>query len=339
MSFKIAIDAMGGDFAPQNVVYGAVQAAREFNLNLILVGRRDDILMELSKHDTAGLNIEIDNASEVIGMEEQPTLALRQKKDSSIRVGARLVREGKAMGLVSAGHTGAVLAASKILIGVIPGVDRPALAAAVPNRRGTSIWIDVGANIDCKPLHLKQFAVMGHLYAREIMRIPNPRIGLLSIGEEDIKGNEKTKEVFKVLKEANLNFIGNVEGSAVFNGEVDVIVCDGFVGNISLKVAESVLETMVYLLKEEISKTYSRQFGYFFLRPTFREFKKRIDYAEYGGAPLLGTKGCVIICHGKSSAKAIRNALKVARDFIQNNVGERIYQEIKNLAEAEERIL
>lgn len=330
---------MGGDYAPQNIIHGAVLAAREYDLNLIFVGREDAIRSELSRYSSSDLKIEVLHASEVIGMDEQPTIALRRKKDSSIRVCARLVREGRALGFVSAGHTGAVLAASKIFIGAIPGVDRPALAATVPNRKGASIWIDVGANVDCKPLHFRQFAVMGFLYAREIVGIPNPRVGLLSIGEEDTKGNEKTKEVFKVLKEANINFVGNVEGSAVFNGEVDVIVCDGFIGNISLKVAESVLETMGHYLKEEISKTYSRQFGYFFLRPTFREFKKRVDYAEYGGAPLLGTKGCVIICHGKSSAKAIKNALRVANDFIENNVNERIYQEIKNLAETESRIL
>ena len=330
---------MGGDYAPQNIIHGALLAAREYDLNLILVGREEAIRSELSRYSSSDLNIEVVHASEVIGMDEQPTIALRRKKDSSIRVCARLVREGRALGFVSAGHTGAVLAAAKIVIGVIPGVDRPALAATIPNRRGVSIWIDVGANVDCKPLHFRQFAVMGYLYAREIVGISNPRVGLLSIGEEDTKGNEKTKEVFKVLKEANINFVGNVEGSAVFNGEVDVIVCDGFIGNISLKVAESVLETMGHYLKEEISKTYSRQFGYFFLRPTFREFKKKVDYAEYGGAPLLGTKGCVIICHGKSSVKAIKNALRVASDFIENNVNERIYQEIKNLAETESRVL
>ncbi len=330
---------MGGDYAPQYVIHGAVLAAKEYHLGLSLVGREKEIQQELSRHDISDLDIEIIHASEVIQMNEQPTIALRRKKDSSIRVCARLVKEERASGFVSAGHTGAVLAASKIFIGVIPGIDRPALASAVPNRRGMSIWIDVGANIDCKPLHFRQFAVMGYLYARDIMGIPNPKVGLLSIGEEDIKGNEKTKEVFKVLKETKVNFVGNIEPYAIFNGEVDVIVCDGFIGNISLKVAEGVLETMGHFLREEIAKRYSRQFGYFFLRPTFHEFRKRVDYAEYGGAPLLGTKGCVIICHGKSSAKAIKNALRVAKDFIENDVNARIYQEIRNLIETEMRVL
>lgn len=340
MNFKIAVDAMGGDYAPQNIIHGSVLAAREFGISLVLVGREDEIENELKKYDVpSNVPIEIEHASEVIGMHEQPTLALRQKKDSSLRVAARIVKEGRAAGFVSAGHTGAILAAAKIIIGVLPGVDRPALAAAVPSRTGVAVWIDVGANIDCKPKHFRQFAVMGFLYARDILGIENPKVGLLSIGEEDTKGNERTKEVFRVLKETELNFVGNVEASSIFNGQVNVIVCDGFIGNISLKVAESVLETMGYYFKEEISKHFSRQFGYFFLRPTFREFRRRIDYQEYGGAPLLGTKGCVIICHGKSSAKAVKNALRMAKDYVGYEVNKRISQQIKNLAEMEQRIL
>ncbi len=340
MNFKIAVDAMGGDYAPQNIIHGSVLAAREFGISLVLVGREDEIENELKKYDVPShVPIEIEHASEVIGMHEQPTLALRQKKDSSLRVAARIVKEGRAAGFVSAGHTGAILAAAKIIIGVLPGVNRPALAAAVPSRTGVAVWIDVGANIDCKPKHFRQFAVMGFLYARDILGIENPKVGLLSIGEEDTKGNERTKEVFRVLKETELNFVGNVEASSIFNGHVNVIVCDGFIGNISLKVAESVLETMGYYFKEEISKHFSRQFGYFFLRPTFREFRRRIDYQEYGGAPLLGTKGCVIICHGKSSAKAIKNALRMAKDYVGYEVNKRISQQIKNLAEMEQRIL
>ncbi len=340
MNFKIAVDAMGGDYAPQNIIHGSVLAAREFGISLVLVGREDEIENELKKYDVPShVPIEIEHASEVIGMHEQPTLALRKKKDSSLRVAARIVKEGRAAGFVSAGHTGAILAAAKIIIGVLPGVDRPALAAAVPSRTGVAVWIDVGANIDCKPKHFRQFAVMGFLYARDILGIENPKVGLLSIGEEDTKGNERTKEVFRVLKETELNFVGNVEASSIFNGHVNVIVCDGFIGNISLKVAESVLETMGYYFKEEISKHFSRQFGYFFLRPTFREFRRRIDYQEYGGAPLLGTKGCVIICHGKSSAKAIKNALRMAKDYVGYEVNKRNSQQIKNLAEMEQRIL
>ncbi len=340
MNFKVAVDAMGGDYAPQNIVHGAFLAAKEFGLHLILVGMKNKIERELEKYNfSSDLPIEIEHASEVIEMHEQPTLALRKKKDSSIRVAARIVKEGRAAGFVSAGNTGAILAAAKIVIGVLPGVDRPALAAAVPSRKGIAVWIDVGANIDCKPKHFRQFAVMGFLYARDILNLKHPKVGLLSIGEEDTKGNERTKEVFRVLKETELNFVGNVEASSIFNGQVDVIVCDGFIGNISLKVAESVLETMGHYLKEEISKYFSRQFGYFFLRPTFREFKRRIDYAEYGGAPLLGTNGCVIICHGKSSAKAIKNALRMAKDYIEFDVNKRIFQQIKNLSEAEKRLL
>lgn len=340
MNFKVAVDAMGGDYAPQTIVHGAFLAAKEFGINIILVGRKNEIEKELRKYNfTSDIPIEIEHASEVIEMHEQPTLALRKKKDSSIRVAARMVKEERVSGFVSAGHTGAILAASKIIIGAIPGVDRPALAAAVPSRKGIAVWIDVGANIDCKPKHFRQFAVMGFLYARDMLGIKKPKVGLLSIGEEDTKGNERTKEVFKVLKDTELNFVGNVEASSAFNGQVDVIVCDGFIGNISLKVAESVLETMGHYLKQEISKHFSRQFGYFFLRPTFREFRKRIDYAEYGGAPLLGTKGCVIICHGKSSAKAIKNALRMAKGYIEYNGNKKILQQIKILSEAEKRVL
>jgi glycerol-3-phosphate acyltransferase PlsX len=340
MNFKIAVDAMGGDYGPQTIVHGSVLAAKEYGINLILVGRENEIEKEIKKHDApSNIPIEIEHASEVIEMHEQPTLALRRKKDSSLRVAARIVKEGRASGFVSAGHTGAILAAAKIIIGVLPGVDRPALAAAVPSRKGVAVWIDVGANIDCNPKHFRQFAVMGFLYARDILGIENPKVGLLSIGEEDTKGNERTKEVFQVLKETELNFVGNVEASSVFNGQVDVIVCDGFIGNISLKVAESVLETMGHFFKEEISKHFSRQFGYFFLRPTFHEFKKRIDYQEYGGAPLLGTKGCVIICHGKSSVKAIKNALRMAKDYVAHDVNKRICQQIRDLTEMERRIL
>src|SRR5437867_6712907 len=330
----IAIDAMGGDFAPSHPVAGAVLAAREYGARLILVGRQDAIEAELAERRAAGLSIEVVHASEVVEMQDSPVTSFRRKKDSSIRVAATLVRDGRAAGVVSAGNTGAVMTTVKMICGVLEGVERPALCAVVPNLKGPSVWLDVGANIDCRPEHLVQFAVMGHLYAREALGVRTPRVGLMSIGEEDSKGNEVTREAFRALKDAPLNFIGNVEGRDIFNGKCDVIVCDGFIGNVSLKAVESAAEAILHFMKEEISKSLLAKMGYLMARPAFRSFRKKVDYAEYGGVPLLGVRAAAIICHGGSSVRAIKNAVRVTLDFVRNRVNDRIHDEILRITAA-----
>jgi len=327
MSLPVAIDAMGGDFAPAHPVAGAIGAARAFGAAILLVGRPREIEAELARHRLDGTSIEIVPATEVVTMDESPVTAFRRKKDSSIRVAAALVRDGRAQGLVSAGNTGAVMTTVKMICGVIEGVERPALCAVVPNLKGPSVWLDVGANIGCRPDHLVQFAVMGHLYARNVLGLATPRVGLMSIGE----GNEVTREAFKLLKEAPLNFIGNVEGRDIFNGEADVVVCDGFIGNVSLKAVESAAEALQHFMREEISKSWLARVGYLLARPAFRSFRKRIDYAEYGGVPLLGVRGTAIICHGGSSPRAIENAVRVALEFNRNRVSDRIHEEVLKL--------
>jgi glycerol-3-phosphate acyltransferase PlsX len=331
MEITIAIDAMGGDFAPAHPVAGAVLAAREYGARILLVGQTAAIQGELAKHRTSGLPIDIVHATEVVGMGESPVTAFRRKKDSSIRVAATLARDGRAQGVVSAGNTGAVMASVKMICGVLEGVERPALCAVVPNLKGWSVWLDVGANIDCRPEHLVQFAIMGHLYARQVIGVANPRVGLMSIGEEDSKGNEVTREAFRTLKATPLNFIGNVEGRDIFNGEADVVVCDGFIGNVSLKAVESASEAIIHFMKEEISKSAMAKLGYLLARPAFRSFRKKVDYAEYGGVPLLGVRAAAIICHGGSSARAIKNAVRVTLDFVQNRVNDRIHDEIARM--------
>jgi phosphate acyltransferase len=326
---KIVVDAMGGDFAPHLPVRGALEASREFKTKVILVGDEREIKAEMSKHDLAGTSIEIVHAEETIRMDEEALQAVRKKKKSSIRVAAEIIKNGKASGMVSAGNTGAIVAIMKVALGTLEGVERPALAILIPHMKGFSIVIDVGANVDCKPVHLKQFAIMGSIYAREILGIQNPKIGLLSIGEEEIKGNELIKEVHKSLKEAGINFIGNMEGKDVYAGVADVIVCDGFVGNIVLKTSESIAEMIENMLREELSRTFWRKVGFFFAKGAFATFKKRLDYSEYGGAPLLGVKGIAIICHGRSPAKAIKNAIKVAINFSQYRLNDRIQENIK----------
>jgi glycerol-3-phosphate acyltransferase PlsX len=331
VDITIALDAMGGDFAPAHPVAGAVMAAREFGAHILLVGRAPEIEAELAKHAAAGLPLEIVHASEVVGMDESPVTAFRRKKDSSIRVAATLVRDGRAHGVVSAGNTGAVMATVKMLCGVLEGVERPALCAVVPNLGGLSVWLDVGANVDCRPDHLVQFAVMGHLYAREVIGIGQPRVGLMSIGEEDTKGNDVTREAFRILKEMPVNFIGNVEGRDIFNGKADVIVCDGFIGNVSLKAVESAADAIMHFMREEIGKSMRAKVGYLLARPAFRAFRKKVDYAEYGGVPLLGVRGACIICHGGSSARAMKNAVRVTLDFVGNRVNDRIHDAIASL--------
>jgi glycerol-3-phosphate acyltransferase PlsX len=330
--FKIAVDAMGSDHAPAVEIEGAVEAAAQYGIPIILVGQEERILALLHKHDVAGLPIEVVHASEVITMDESAATAARKKKDSSIRVAARLMREAGVAGVVSAGNTGAVMATVKMVLGTLPVVDRPALSTVLPTQKGKpAILLDVGANVDCKPHHLEQFAVMGDVYSRTIFGIRRPRVGLLSIGEEDTKGNELTKEAFKSLKQAPINFIGNVEGRDIFKGEIDVIVCDGFTGNVALKLSEGLIDTFATMLRQELEKTIAAKVGYILAEKAFREFRRRLDYSEYGGAPLLGIKGITIVCHGRSNANAIKNAIRVAYDFCKHNVNYVIETEFRKL--------
>jgi glycerol-3-phosphate acyltransferase PlsX len=328
---RIAVDAMGGDHAPQVNVDAAVAAVREFGIGSLLVGRPNELEPLLRTAGSARESIEIIEASEVVTMDDPPTAAIRKKRNSSIRIAANCVRDGRAAGLVSAGNTGAAMVCAKMVIGTIEGVDRPALATVLPNISGHCLLLDVGANPDAKVQHFKEFAVMGSIYAQLAFGKPNPSLGLMSIGEEDSKGSDRTKEVFKTLKESGQNFIGNVEGRDVFSGKVDVIVTDGFTGNVILKVSESLVEMVEKLLREEIKKTLQASVGFLLSRSAFRSFRTRLDYSEYGGAPLLGVKGCVIICHGRSSAKAVKNAIRLAAEFSRQNLADKIQTSIAEL--------
>jgi glycerol-3-phosphate acyltransferase PlsX len=330
MPSVIALDAMGSDKAPRPEVDGALQAARHYGVRVLLVGREPQIRAELARHTgRSDSPVEIVHASEVVGMGDKAAQAVRSKRDSSIRVGLRLVREGRASGFVTAGNTGAAMATAKIVLGALPGVDRPSLAAVFPTALGTAaILLDVGANVDCKPDNLAQFAVMGEIYCRQMLGIRRPRVGLLSIGEEETKGNELTRGAFQLLKLMPLNFIGNVEGRDLYSGKVDVIVADGFVGNVALKTSEGVANLVRYVLKESLRATITRQVGYLLSRSAFAEFKKRFDYSEYGGAPLLGVKGACIITHGSSNANAIKNAIRVTAEFAQRNINAAIEKEL-----------
>ena len=318
---RVALDAMGGDRGPEVNVEGAVTAARQHGATVILVGVEDELQRYLRPHDTRGLPLTVRHAPEVVEMGESPMAALRRKKHSSIRIGLELVKRGEADAFVSAGNTGAVMATALVVLGPLPGVERPAIAVVVPTLTGRAVLLDVGANVDCKARHLVQFAIMGNVYARDFLGLPRPRVGLLSIGEEESKGNELTREAFKELEdEGSLNFIGNVEGRDVFNGTSDVIVCDGFAGNVALKISESVLETMFHLLREEIGKDLRGRAGSLLLLPAFKRFKRRVDPSEYGGAPLLGVNGVCVISHGRSTGKAIKNAIRAAGECVANKV-------------------
>jgi len=316
---------MGGDQAPAVNVEGAVAAARELGLSVLLVGEEREISRSLDRHSTNGLGIAICHAPETVDMHESPSAALRKKKRSSIRIGLEMVKRGDADAFISAGNTGAVMATALFTFGPVPGVERPAIALTVPTLKGHSILIDVGANVDCKPRHLLQFAIMGDVYARQIIGRTAPTVGLLSIGEEESKGNELTREAFKALEEQpSINFIGNVEAREVFRGAADIIVCDGFTGNVALKISESAVEFFTVLLKEELSKGIIGKVGALLARSAFLRFKKRVDYTEYGGAPLLGVKGVCVISHGRSTAKAIKNAIRVAAECAESRVIEHI---------------
>jgi len=338
----IAVDAMGADRAPKPEVEGAILAARHFDVEVVLVGKEEVIRAELElRRFWRRLPISIVNAAQVIGMQEKAAQAVRSKRDSSMRVGLRMVRDGHAEGFVTAGNTGAAMATAKMVLGAIPGVDRPALAAVFPTAQGTAtILIDVGANVDSKPQNLQQFAIMGDEYFKSIFagRFPSadrPRVGLLSIGEEESKGNELTRESYKLIKELPMNFVGNVEGRDLYNGKADVLVCDGFVGNVALKISEGMVETVRFLLKQSLQATISSQVGMLLSRKAFADFKKRLDYSEYGGAPLLGIKGVCIVSHGSSNANAIKNAIRVAMEFanskLNHTIEERVAAASRNL--------
>src|SRR5271168_3875466 len=322
MPSVIALDAMGSDRAPRPEVEGAIHAARSYGVRVLLVGPEAPIKAELERHPSAArLPIEVVHASEVITMDDKAVQAVRSKRDSTLRVGLRLVREGRALGFVTAGNTGAAMATAKMVLGAIPGVDRPALAAVFPTAIGTiASLLDVGANVDSKPHNLEQFAVMGEIYFRTLFGTKRPRVGLLSIGEEETKGNELTREAFKLLQKLPLDFVGNVEGRDLYNGKVDVIVADGFVGNVALKISEGVANLVRSTLKESLKATITRQVGALLSRSAFADFKKRLDHTEYGGAPLLGVKGVCFITHGSSNANAIKNAIRVAAEFAEHPI-------------------
>lgn len=321
---RIAIDAMGGDHGPPVLVEGAVAAARHLDIELVLVGQRgllDDLLARVP--DRASIRVRIVDAPDVVAMHEASSVA-RRRGASSIRVAADLVASGDADALVSAGHTGATVVAAHAAFGMMPGVDRPALATVIPTRQGSAVLLDAGATVECKPAHLLQFAVMGSVYAAIALGTARPRVGLLSIGEEESKGNELTREAHRLLKASPLNFVGNVEGRDIYGGSADVIVCDGFTGNVVLKTSEGLVDVVETLLGEELQGTFSSQVGYLLSRRAFRRFRRRVDYSEYGGAPLLGVAGLAIVGHGRSSAKAVRNAVATASRFAAADVLHRI---------------
>jgi len=336
MPSVIALDAMGSDRRPKPEIEGAIQAARHYDVRVLLVGPKATLEAELGRYPAiSGLPIEIVHASEVISMDDKAVQAVRSKRDSSMRVGLRLVRERRAVGFVTAGNTGAAMATAKMVLGAIPGVDRPALAAVFPTATGSvATLLDVGANVDCKPQNLEQFAVMGEIYFRTMFGTRRPRVGLLSIGEEEGKGNDLTKEAFHLLRQLPLNFVGNVEGRDLYNGRVDVIVADGFVGNVALKISEGLANLVRYTLKESLKATITRQVGYLLSRSAFADFKKRLDHTEYGGAPLLGVKGVCFITHGSSNANAIKNAIRVAAEFAQSGINEKIEKELASIQSA-----
>jgi glycerol-3-phosphate acyltransferase PlsX len=331
----IAVDAMGGDHAPKSEVAGAVQAVRSIDVKVLLVGQQDVVRHELEQVEGyRDLPIEIVHASERVTMEDSAAKAVRSKRDSSMRVASRLVRDGCAQAMVSAGNTGAVMATAKMVQGVVPGVDRPALVGIFPTmQQKPVVLVDVGANVDCDPKMLAQFAVMAEIYSRKVLHTKRPRVGMLSIGEEEHKGNDLTRATLPLLKSLNINFIGNVEGRDIYGGEVDVIVCDGFIGNVALKVSEGLVDMFKKLLRESLEATITGKIGYALSKNAFNDFKKRLDYSEYGGAPLLGVRGGCIICHGRSNPNAIKNAIRVAAEFSAGKVNEGI-EEVLRLSKA-----
>lgn len=326
---KIALDAVGGDHGPAPCIEGALQAAKELDVEVILVGDQIALTQECARLGCRDGRLSIRHASQIVEMHESPAAVARKKRDSSIWIATELVKNGEAQAVVSPGNTGASMVASFFLLGLTKGVERPAIATSLPTLTGEAIMLDVGANVDCTAQHLEQFALMGNEYGKHLFNKPNPRIGLLSIGEEDTKGNEVTKEAFKRLKASPLNFVGNVEGRDVYSGGADVVVCDGFIGNVALKISEGVADTIKKLLLKEISGSFWGRLAYPLIAAPLLNLKRKIDYAEFGGAPLLGVNGITMICHGRSSAKAIKNAIRRAKGMAAGRVHELIQRDIE----------
>lgn len=325
---KIVVDAMGGDYAPIEIVRGAVDAAKQYGIEIILVGDEQKVKNELAGYDTQGFSVSVVHAGEVIEMGEPPATALRKKKDSSVVVGTKLVKQGRGDAIVSAGNTGAAMGSALLGFGRIKGIHRPAIAQILPTVKGITLLLDVGANAESDPQNLHQFAVMGSIYSNKILGVANPRVGLLNIGEEETKGNPLYLEAFKLIKESNLNFIGNIEGRDITCGAADVVVCDGFVGNVVLKFGEGLARDLMAMFKEELMKNIFVKIGAALVFSQAKGLRKRIDYAEYGGAPLLGVNGVFIICHGSSHARAITNAIRMAKECVEKNVVKSIKESI-----------
>ncbi len=325
----IAVDAMGGDFGPAVVGPGAGEAARLHDLHILLVGDTPKVEAELARLDLEGIGCEIVQADDVVHMNERPSDILRRKKNASIQVACRLVKEGAADGVVSAGHSGATVACGMFIMGRLPGVERPALAALLPTEKEPVVVLDAGANVDCRPYHLFQFGLMGDAFARDLLGYAAPRVSLLSIGEEEGKGNSQVKEAYELLKMAhNLNFIGNAEGRDIFTGDVDVVICDGFVGNVVVKMSEGLAASLVRMLKRVFTSGVMPALGALLARGAFRNFARTIDYAEYGGAPLLGLQGLAIVCHGRSNARAMTNAIRMSGAFVRKETNARLAETI-----------
>ncbi len=333
---KVAVDAMGGDFGPKVTVEGAIKASQELDIEILLVGSETRVRREFDRLDSPNANVTIVNASEEISMSEG-ILSFRKKKKSSIRIGAQLLKEKKADAFVSTGNTAAIVYISNKVLGALKGVERPALSLLVPTLSGPTLLIDVGANVNCQPHHLEQFAVMGRIFMESILGLKEPRIALMSVGEERTKGNDLTKEVYALLMESSMNFIGNVEGKDIYSGKADVIVSDGFTGNIALKVSEGVVDTMFNMARTEIMKNLFAKIGFLLMKRNLKKLYKKVDYSEYGGAQLLGINGVCIIGHGRSNVVAVKNAIKMAKDFVKNKVQEKIQAEISPLSEKVER--
>lgn len=327
---RIAVDGMGGDYAPEVVVEGAVAAANDFaQLEIILVGQPEALKRELNKHKVLGGKIDIHPASEVVGMGDSPVAAIKKKKDSSIAVCMQLLKEKKVDAVMSAGNTGAAVVAGTIMLGLLPGIHRPGIAIGYPTLYGSSLAMDVGANLNPSANELFQYAIMAEVYARCIHKKKRPSIALLNVGEEESKGTEALKEVYKILRDSRLNFVGNIEGRDFFSGKVDCIICDGFVGNVVLKMCESVLETSVAIISRELKKNLISMLGAWLCKPAMQAIRKETNYEEAGGAPLLGVNGTVIISHGISTARAIRNAIRVAGDIVSSCVNDHIVESLQ----------
>ncbi len=334
---KIVLDAMGGDYAPQVTVEGGVVAARELGLEVVLAGREEAIRQELEKHDTSGLSLPIIHASQVIEMADKPAQAVKAKKDSSMVVGMDLVKKGEAQAFVSAGNSGGVMVAALFRLDRMKGIQRPALSAILPTPQEPICILDVGANADCKPPYLLQFAIMGSVYMERVLGVEKPRVGIISTGEEEGKGSQLVLEAYELLQRSGLDFIGNVEGKDVFSGLADVVVTDGFTGNVIVKVAEGVASLFAGIIEEEIKRSPLTTLGGLLAKPAFKRVKSHLDYSEYGGAPLLGVNGVVIVGHGRSNSKAIKNALRMAKQTVEGGMIEAIKEEIERRVEGERR--